>query len=275
MDIKINHNVMGIYIIENLTNKEIYIGSSKNIHNRLQKHMSLLRHNKHENRYLQNSFNKYKEVNFKWYIAEVIFDINTLTTREQLWIDLLNPGYNITKEVIRNVPSKESRLKISNTLKFKYSINEIEPTKITKVNIYDLNGMYLNTYSSQRLCAKELNISYKTLNKVLRYKYKRHKEYQFRYYTGSINNIDPYIKTRKKIIVKIPSKFVPIDVFTREGVFIKTYFKQRDCAKELNISTVSITNCLSGKFKFCKNFMIKKSSISKEEYLTFIKNNAV
>jgi group I intron endonuclease len=54
----------GIYRIINKTNNKIYIGSSVNILSRFSKHKSLLKHNKHDNDYLQNSYNKYGLENF-------------------------------------------------------------------------------------------------------------------------------------------------------------------------------------------------------------------
>lgn len=51
--------VSGIYCIENKINNKTYIGSSKNLYQRLLKHFALLRHNKHENAHLQSAWNKY------------------------------------------------------------------------------------------------------------------------------------------------------------------------------------------------------------------------
>lgn len=55
----------GIYCIENTKNKKVYIGSSKNIYQRLLKHFALLKHNKHQNGHLQNAWNKYGEDVFR------------------------------------------------------------------------------------------------------------------------------------------------------------------------------------------------------------------
>ena len=43
----------GIYVIINTINNKKYIGSSKNIEQRKRSHFHRLRHNKHENDYLQ------------------------------------------------------------------------------------------------------------------------------------------------------------------------------------------------------------------------------
>jgi group I intron endonuclease len=49
----------GIYCIENTVTKEMYIGHSTNLGNRFTKHNSLLRHNKHANKGLQEAVNSY------------------------------------------------------------------------------------------------------------------------------------------------------------------------------------------------------------------------
>lgn len=74
--------VSGIYCIENKINHKSYIGSSKNLYQRLLKHFALLRHNRHENAHLQNAWNKYGESSFEWSIIETC-DTSILTEREQ------------------------------------------------------------------------------------------------------------------------------------------------------------------------------------------------
>ena len=60
---EINNNT-GIYCIKNLENGKIYIGKSVNIKNRWISHRNTLKNNKHDNSYLQNSWNKYGESSF-------------------------------------------------------------------------------------------------------------------------------------------------------------------------------------------------------------------
>ena len=101
--------VSGIYCIENITNHKTYIGSSKNIYQRLLKHFALLRHNKHQNAHLQNAWNKYGEDSFRWFILELC-DSKELTEKEQYCIDLFGAEYNITRIIERNILSRESRI---------------------------------------------------------------------------------------------------------------------------------------------------------------------
>jgi group I intron endonuclease len=57
--------LIGIYVIENIANRKVYIGRSKDIGSRISSHKHNLRNNIHINKYLQNAWNKYGENNFK------------------------------------------------------------------------------------------------------------------------------------------------------------------------------------------------------------------
>ena len=48
-------NKCGIYIITNIVNGKRYIGSSKDLYNRLHEHLHNLKNNKGHNNYFQNS----------------------------------------------------------------------------------------------------------------------------------------------------------------------------------------------------------------------------
>ncbi len=118
--------VSGIYCITNIITNKIYIGSSKNIYHRLKRHYSELCRGIHANIILQNSFKKHGKESFNVFILEEVAFENLLI-KEQEYIDKYNPAYNITKQVIRNIPSSESRLKTSNTLKKLNKLGLIKP----------------------------------------------------------------------------------------------------------------------------------------------------
>lgn len=106
----------GIYKILNIANCKIYIGSAKNFYKRWNLHRSDLINNKHPNRYLQFAWNKQGEWFFKFEIIEIVDDPIKLIEREQYWIDLLAPEYNICKIAGSNLGikySEESKKKMS------------------------------------------------------------------------------------------------------------------------------------------------------------------
>jgi len=79
--------ISSIYKIINIKTGKVYIGSAKDIKQRWRDHRYQLRHNKHGCKYLQRSWNKYGEENFKFEIIEIINDPKDLIVREQYWID--------------------------------------------------------------------------------------------------------------------------------------------------------------------------------------------
>lgn len=90
----------GIYYIENLINNKKYIGKSINIREREKYHFRKLKKNKHVNKYLQNSWNRYGKENFSFSVLEEC-DIENLNEKEKYWINKLNTanknfGYNLT-----------------------------------------------------------------------------------------------------------------------------------------------------------------------------------
>ena len=78
----------GIYKITNIINSCYYIGSSINIKKRWREHVIMLTKNKHDNAFLQNSWNKYGEKSFKFEIIELTNDINRLIELEQKYLKI-------------------------------------------------------------------------------------------------------------------------------------------------------------------------------------------
>lgn len=116
-------NSIGVYTITNVINGKIYVGSTINSFNkRKNQHFSLLRQNKHANPYLQNSFNKHGESNFKFEILETCL-IDFCLSQEKYWINILNTkstlyGFNVIDPITSRLGFKyteESKLKMKNS----------------------------------------------------------------------------------------------------------------------------------------------------------------
>lgn len=85
----------GVYKITNIVNKKCYVGSTTGLlKNRYSDHNTKLKHNKHKNLHLQNSYNKYGKENFEFSLLELC-DVTKTLEREQYHIDTLHPEYNI------------------------------------------------------------------------------------------------------------------------------------------------------------------------------------
>lgn len=127
---KINEQLQfkcGIYEIFNLKNGKKYIGSSKDLYNRLHEHLHNLKYKKSHNKHLQAAWDKYGEDSFIYNILEYC-DIEDQYSREQFYMDFIQPEYNFSPQVIANNGreiSQETKDKISNTLKQKYQSGEI------------------------------------------------------------------------------------------------------------------------------------------------------
>lgn len=94
----------GIYVITCIDSCKNYIGSSKDIMQRLIAHRFKLRNNIHPNQHLQNSYNKNGENRFCWEIIEKC-EIGQLLHSEKKWIAVLDSvklGFNIREEPSSN-----------------------------------------------------------------------------------------------------------------------------------------------------------------------------
>jgi len=85
----------GIYAIINAVNGKFYVGSSQNIKERWARHQRDLRKGIHRNKHLRRAWKKYGEGSFYFGVLEPVEDLARLTDREQYWMDLLKPEYNI------------------------------------------------------------------------------------------------------------------------------------------------------------------------------------
>lgn len=174
--------VSGIYCIENITNHKTYIGSSKNIYQRLLKHFALLRHNKHQNAHLQSAWNKYGESSFRWFILELCDSVK-LAEREQYCIDLFGAEYNITRIIERNILSKESRIKQGETRRRLHQEGKLEWNfNPVTLYVYDLDGKLLfSNPLGLKDTARRLGISPSSICRVTNGTYQQCKGYRFSY----------------------------------------------------------------------------------------------
>lgn len=162
---------MGIYCIENLLNNKKYIGSSRNIMQRLRQHKHQLKSNTHYNKHLSSSFKKYGETNFIFYIIERVEDINILIEREIYYVNLhncLNPiyGYNKAKHIFNTSGykwSEESRLKFS----LKCRGRKVSDLTRQKLRLANLTRIYKKGYKHTEKAKK--SIAEKRFKKILQY----------------------------------------------------------------------------------------------------------
>ncbi len=89
-----NFDKIGVYQIE--LNGGSYVGStSTSFKNRWRQHSRGLNKGTHENSKLQNAYSKYGANSLVFSIIEIVSDKELVVTREQHYLDLINPYYNI------------------------------------------------------------------------------------------------------------------------------------------------------------------------------------
>lgn len=172
-------NFCGIYMITNYITNKRYIGSSINIGQRLWTHRSELRHNLHPNSHLQNSWNKYGENNFNYTILEHC-NPEIRFEREQYYVDLFKPEYNICVEVVQNPPKTlDTRKKHSVTRKKLIAEGIISLTNNKPVFVYYKDGSFVGKWESIRKAANALNVHYSGACRVIQGKDFQCKGYKF------------------------------------------------------------------------------------------------
>jgi group I intron endonuclease len=100
----------GVYCIFNKINNKFYIGSTSvkskypsmsGFNYRWRTHKCLLKNNKHHNKHLQNSWNKYGESNFVFKVLEIV-DPQDCFLMEELYIQFSNSKFLYNKNTQSN-----------------------------------------------------------------------------------------------------------------------------------------------------------------------------
>lgn len=192
---------IGIYKITCLPNGRVYVGQSVNIENRIQCHISLLRRDIHFNCYLQRSFKKYGELNFRFELIEECKE-EILSEREKFWILALKSesrryGFNLaepdgkgkyrhsedtkrklSKSKAGSIISQETKEKISNTLKQLHkngNLKGIEKSANLRkkpVSQFTMDGLLVKKWSSSAEAASTLGLDRNNITATCKGKYK-------------------------------------------------------------------------------------------------------
>lgn len=144
-------NRSGIYLI--LVSHHKYVGSTKNIYDRIQTHRKQLRANKAENKKFIAAYNKYTEDSCYWQVLEYC-DSNdeTLKLREKYWIEKIDSDLNINRD-----PTKYPSTIIYNS-----------ECSSKKVYQYDLDGNFIKEFPSASEAERTLGIDGNSITQVCR-----------------------------------------------------------------------------------------------------------
>lgn len=221
---KLIPKVSGIYAIHNKITDGVYIGSAKNLRQRLRSHSKCLRHNKHQNPHLQNSFNKHGIKVFSFQILELC-EAENLIKYEQTWLDIRfgNNCYNICPNARSPLNTKKSQNFIDNLAK---EFRVIYP-----------NGKEEIRKNLHQFC-KLHNLDNRTAHHVMKGRQYKHKG--FRFFPVDENKLAITMNKLAKLKEEVNHKTAK--VFDPEGNIIylePSKIRQFELANNLNKASIS------------------------------------
>lgn len=242
----------GIYIIQNSKNKKIYIGSAININKRWACHISLLKNNKHNNKHLQLSWNKYGFENFNFRIIEYC-EKEILLEREQYYLNLylkanefpknnffIKKGYNLNPVSTSRYNSKQSKESIKKSI-------ENNPN-VKKVYCLNIAQNEIKKFDSITQCARYYDISFSCIKKsILKNQTLKINTNLIFSHFPTFNNYSIFKPWNKSIKTNIKTNLKKIYIFDIYGNYIKSFESIIDASKNLNIKSSSICKSLKNK----------------------------
>lgn len=240
----------GIYCIVNTDNQKKYVGSSKNIYQRLQKHRAYLRKNMHENKKLQNSWNKHREDSFQYYILEFCPE-DMLIEREQFYVDTIKPWYNITLEITRLKMSEETKVKMSKSRIEGFKNGTVILYQEKPIYQYTLEGQYIQSFKSIKEASEKTGVTRSSINRFLEGKYR--KGGNFLWSLTKEESLEPYKRTPKD-----NSYFnKALKVTDLQENTVTVYESIKDFAALLHKHPTSFTHAIKRKHPYLKRYMIE------------------
>lgn len=239
MSYKINYSV---YKITNLKTNQYYIGVDSYFPKRLRQHQSMLCNNKHKNKHLQYSYNKYGIENFSFILLLSCKSRDEMLQKEIQFIKEYNSlinGFNHTiggegscgykhstkslekmsswKRVItpewrkaisiatKGKPKRKGIVRKNHPDYSKWLGGEKHPVaKITQIDVYNVRLSYLNSVK-QRDLAKKYSLSTIMINAIVLNKNWIDDSYKYVKKTDFKNNIEMINNMKKYFYEKIPS----------------------------------------------------------------------
>lgn len=273
------YKTWGIYKIENLINKKVYIGSSSILYYRLYTHFNNLKKNCHSNRHLQSAWNKYGEENFILEILEITpNNLETLLNREDYYLNKYqsfnkDKGYNIfdkasstkgckwSKEAKLRIigrgkgrkNSQETKDKISKShIGIRHSLDSIQKmirSRKIPIIMLDLKGNFIKEWDSAKTASLWLGITPSThISNVLNGKLKTCKGYNF-------VRKSEYDKEKNYEVLK--GKRICVLQFSLDNKLIRQFDSLQEAADFVKSSTTNISKCCKGIRKTCNKFIWK------------------
>lgn len=239
----------GIYFILNNVNGKYYVGSAADYWDRFLFHSWQLKNKRHDNSYLQRSYDKHGRENFSFNLLERVNDKINLLSREQFYIDLFdaaNPelGYNLT-------PTAGSNLGTKRTQESKDKASRTHGRRILKLN---LDGSIAGIYDSVSIAARECGVSLKGITKTCVTERGTYKGFKWRFETPNKKFGPPTkgIKSLQSSVEKRVNTLIqkgiarPIKHYDESGNYVATYDSLYFAVKATGFKPASIKNVCNG-----------------------------
>ena len=244
------NNISGIYKIENLVNGKIYVGQSVNIKKRWKDHKYYLRHNLHQNRYIQRAWNKQGEENYSFSIIEEC-DKELLGEKESYYINLFKSnnfkfGYNCTS-------GGENYTLTEGTRKIRVLANH-NNKPILQI---DLNGNIINEWRGTSDIHRNLLYNTRNIRACCNNVYGRKTALGFIWiykhnYNAELFNLKDYTVKNKN------SK--QVNQYDLEDNFIISFESAREAERVTGIGYKMISRCCNGGRPYTHGFIWKFAS---------------
>lgn len=130
----------GVYVITNIVNGGVYVGSTVDLKRRLDEHKRGLRGGTHGNPHLQASWNKHGEKAFEFDVLEYLDNLEELHLSEQFWVDIYREEgrelYNVAvpgrSPMLGRKHTEESRQQMSESQKNRPPASEETRRKMSR-----------------------------------------------------------------------------------------------------------------------------------------------
>lgn len=154
-----------VYKIQNKVNGNTYVGSALSEKQRRRRHFKDLRNGKHHCKPLQRAYAKYGKEFFVFEVLELVDDPKGLISREQYWIDKLNPKYNICR-IAGSALGVKHRKDVVLKNKARNSGFGNGNAKIKESDVNKIKSL-VNTKTTDEI-AKELNVHRSSIERLLK-----------------------------------------------------------------------------------------------------------
>jgi group I intron endonuclease len=159
---KQEHSKPAVYLATNMVNGKIYVGSAQNFYHRYGQYRKL---GGREDRPMARAIRKHGFENFTFSVLEWVDDVTMLITREQHYLDTLQPwdpiGYNVAPlaySCLGIVHTSETRLKLSKAC--------MGQNGRAVVQLDPVSGVFIAEYRSTGLATQATGIAGRPIHKV-------------------------------------------------------------------------------------------------------------